>query len=267
VSTPATTPRGLHPTEEVIVTGLATFERRVASPEATLICVHGGLDRGGSFARLARRSERFDVLAYDRRGYQASRGLTPLSLEAHIDDLLALSAWARARGPVVVLGHSYGGVVAYGAAVISDEVASVVVGYETPVNWLYDNNRNYGNLRPAPGDEAESFFRRMVSDGAWERLSDAEKESRRADGPALVDDLLTLRGEAPFSLADIRVPSTYVYGDSHRVDHHRLLAERLESVSPLMRCRQLTHAGHGAHLSTPDQLLAAVTTEWDERCA
>ena len=49
--------------------------QRLAFPEANIICVHGGLDRGGSFARLARRTEQFDLIAYDRRGYQGSRSL------------------------------------------------------------------------------------------------------------------------------------------------------------------------------------------------
>jgi pimeloyl-ACP methyl ester carboxylesterase len=66
-------------------------------PEATLICVHGGLDRGGSFARLARRINAFDVVTYDRRGYQGSRDLQPLSFELHVEDLLALARRERAR--------------------------------------------------------------------------------------------------------------------------------------------------------------------------
>ncbi|HEY5010734.1 MAG TPA: hypothetical protein VIH73_06215, partial [Acidimicrobiales bacterium] len=71
-------PHGLHFVANSPVRGLAVAERRVEHPEATVICIHGGLDRGGSFARLARRIDRFDLVTYDRRGYQASRELQPL---------------------------------------------------------------------------------------------------------------------------------------------------------------------------------------------
>ena len=74
-------PQGLHFVANSPVAGLAVAERRVESPLATVICIHGGLDRGGSFARLARRMELFDLVAYDRRGYQGSRDLGPLGLE------------------------------------------------------------------------------------------------------------------------------------------------------------------------------------------
>ena len=80
----------LHFTSNSPVKGLAVAERRVIDPEATVICVHGGLDRGGSFARLVRRLETFDVVAYDRRGYQGSRDVQPLGLQYDVDDLSAL---------------------------------------------------------------------------------------------------------------------------------------------------------------------------------
>src|SRR5665213_3502756 len=77
MSTASSLPHGLHFVSSTPVPGLAVAERRVANPEATLICIHGGLDRGGAFARLARRCERFDVVTYDRRGYQGSRRAAP----------------------------------------------------------------------------------------------------------------------------------------------------------------------------------------------
>ena len=43
-STP-TVPRTLHYVDHSPVRGLAIAERRVEEPEATLICIHGGLDR------------------------------------------------------------------------------------------------------------------------------------------------------------------------------------------------------------------------------
>ena len=68
-------PSRLHFIANSPVEGLAVAERRVASPQASIIFVHGALDRGGSFARVVRRLVEFDVVVYDRRGYQGSRDL------------------------------------------------------------------------------------------------------------------------------------------------------------------------------------------------
>ena len=232
----APTPHGLHFVARSPVPGLAVAERRVEHPEATIICIHGGLDRGGSFARLARRTDRFDLVTYDRRGYQGSRDLGPLGLEYHVDDLIAL--------------------------------AQLVVTYEAPLPWILRRN---GTGEPLGGDpelEAERFFRRIVSDSAWKRLSEFERDSRRRDGPALVSDLSSLRSAtAPFDIRTLRVPAVFVYGDVLAPDFYRTLGTELASINPLIQRRQAINAAHGAHLSIPDQLAALIAELWDDTCA
>ncbi len=249
------------------VPGLAVAERRVERPEATIICVHGGLDRGGSFARLARRTDRFDLVTYDRRGYQASRALGPLGLANHVSDLLAL---ARHEGPgraIIFFGHSYGGVVAFGAAIADASVAQLVVTYEAPLPWILPRDTAVAPLSDDPELEAETFFRRIVSDSTWERLSELERDSRRRDGPALVDDLTSLQGAAPFDVAELKVPAVYVYGDIRAPGFYRALSAELASINPLIDSREVTNASHGAHLSIPDQLAALIGELWDDTCA
>lgn len=242
-------------------------ERRVELPEATLICVHGGLDRGASFGRLARRLETFDVVAYDRRGYQRSRDLAPLSLELHIGDLLAIARTEAARGPVLYLGHSYGGVVALGAALADPTLAQLVLAYEAPLPWILSRQSARPPLTTDAAKESEIFFKRLVSPGAWDRLSEAERQSRRLDGPALVSDLTTLTSEPPFTLADLATPTVFIHGDDALADHYRALSQKLERVSPNIFSREIRKAGHGAHLSSPDQLAALIRELWEQRCA
>jgi pimeloyl-ACP methyl ester carboxylesterase len=250
------------------VPGLAVAERRVERPEATVICVHGGLDRGGSFARLARRTDRFDLVTYDRRGYQGSRSLGPLGLANHERDLIALARHETAGRPIIFFGHSFGGVVAYGAAIADASVARLVITYEAPLPWIL---RRHGTTAPTGGDpelEAERFFRRVVSDSAWERLSELQRESRQRDGVALVDDLTGLHGATPpFDIAALKVPAVYVYGDVLAPDFYRSLSIKLASINPLIRSRQVTNAAHGAHLSIPDQLASLIGELWDDTCA
>jgi pimeloyl-ACP methyl ester carboxylesterase len=268
VSSVPTTPKGLHFVTDSPVAGLAVAERRVDMPEATLICVHGGLDRGGSFARLARRIDAFDVVTYDRRGYHGSRDLQPLTFALHVEDLLALARREHDRGPVIVFGHSYGGVVALGAALAEPSLVRLAVLYEAPMPFVLRREGMHMPLSANPEREAEMFFRRLVSDAAWERLSELERESRRRDGPALMSDLASLRdGNVALDLTRLRVPTTYAYGDERSPDYYRELCDRLAALNPLIGGRELHNAGHGAHLSIPDQLAAMIESLWRATCA
>lgn len=263
----ATLPRGLHTVADSPVPGLAVAERRVEGALATVICIHGGLDRGGSFARLARRTDSFNLVAYDRRGYQGSRSLGPLTLEGHIDDLLAIAERESSRGPVIYFGHSFGGVVAMGAAIASPSSVQLVIAYESPLPWVLHRESSRPSLTDDSEYEAEVFFRRMVSNSAWERLSEHERESRRLDGPALLSDLSSLRtGGAPFDLSDLKTPTLYLHGDGIIADYYRALGARLPEVNPLIKVRELTHANHGAHLSSPDQLSTVISETWESLC-
>jgi pimeloyl-ACP methyl ester carboxylesterase len=237
-------------------------------PEATLICVHGGLDRGGSFARLARRTNAFDVVTYDRRGYQGSRALQPVSFELHVEDLLALARQERARVPVIIFGHSYGGAVALGAALAEPSLVQMAVLYEAPLPWILRREGMHTPLTNNLEREAEMFFRRIVSDAAWERLSELERDSRRRDGPALRSDLSSLRdGTLALDVTKLRVPTTYAYGDERSPDYYRELCDKLTQLNPIIGRRELRNAGHGAHLSIPDQLAAMIESLWHETCA
>jgi pimeloyl-ACP methyl ester carboxylesterase len=267
VSTPPT-PHGLHFVADSPIPGLTVAERRVEHPEATIICIHGGLDRGGSFARLARRTDRFDLVTFDRRGYQGSRELGPLGLESHVSDLTALAHHEGRGRAIIFFGHSYGGVVAIGAAIPHEYQARLVITYEAPLPWILRRDEIGVPLGDDPQLEAEKFFRRIVSDSAWERLSELERDSRRKDGPALFDDLSSLRAKTPpFDLASLKVPTVYVYGDSRAPDFYGSLSAELASLNPLIRSRRVTNAAHGAHLSIPDQLAALIGELWDETCA
>ncbi len=261
-------PQGLHFTGDSPVPGLAVAERRVQHPEATIICAHGGLDRGGSFARLARRTDRFDFVTYDRRGYQGSRNLYPLGLEHDRNDLLALARREAARGPVILFGHSFGGVVTLAAAIAEPTLAQLVVVYEAPLPWILRRQVSRTLFSDDPSLEAERFFRRQVSDYAWERLSELQRASRRADGPALLSDLTGLRGQrGPFDLAALRVPAHYLYGDGPISDYYQSLCVELRRINPAIASRALHDATHGAHLSVPDQLIAVIESLWSETCA
>jgi len=92
------------------------------------------------------------------------------SLADHIADLVAVVG----DGPAVVVGHSYGGAVALGAAVQAPEVIGAVGAYEPPMPWTpWWPRRSASSIADEdPATFAEGFFRRVVGDAGWDRLSD-----------------------------------------------------------------------------------------------
>jgi pimeloyl-ACP methyl ester carboxylesterase len=249
--------------------GLHIIEREGAAPGGpTVVLVHGSLDRAESFRRAMRRLPELTTVAYDRRGYQGSREAGVVGLSGHIDDLLAIVGEVRDRGAssVAAVGHSVGGDVVIGAALADPRSCDSVGAFEPPMPWLgfrrtpsgEDRPRGWAAMAEDPAEEVERFFTRMVSPSAWQRLSDAGRAGRRADGPALVADLLSLRGEPPFDVMDLAVPALFGVGGPASAAHHRESVAWLGTHVPGAAVYEIGHAQHGAHLSHPDHFAAFV---------
>ena len=237
---------------------------------ATVIFVHGTLDRGDSFRRVMRRLPDLGAVSYDRRGYQGSRGGGVTDLQGHAVDLVAIAGEARrhAPGPVVALGHSLGGDVVIGAALAEPGAFEAIGAYEPPMPWLgfrRDPGSSARNIAaegwPAladdPAEEAERFFSRMVSPEAWARLSEEGRASRREDGPAVLADMRSLRSEgAPFDVTCLAMPSVFGVGGERSALHHRRGVRWLGEHVPGATVFVIEAAQHGAHLSHPDHFAA-----------
>ena len=213
--------------------GLHILERAGSAPGApTAVFVHGSLDRAESFRRVMRRLPDLAIVAYDRRGYQGSREAGVVGLRGHIADLVDIVTEVRARGAttIAVIGHSVGGDVVIGAALAEPDLCDSVGAFEPPDALAGLPAPAAGRGPPTaaglplaedPAEEVERFFSRMVSPSAWRRLSDEGRAGRRADGPALVADLLGLRGDPPFEVMDLAVPALFGRGGPGSEPHHR----------------------------------------------
>jgi pimeloyl-ACP methyl ester carboxylesterase len=217
----------------------------------TVVLVHGSLDRGASFARTVRRLPDLHVVTYDRRGYHHSRAMpVATDLDRHVADLVALVG----DGPAVVVGHSYGGDVALGAALASPGAIGAVGAYEPPLPWCewWPRRSASSIVNEDPARFAEGFFRRVVGDAGWERLTDGARAERQADGPALVAELGDLRRrQAPFDLAALRAPLILGRGGTS-VWHHRRAIDALVELVPEAEVIEIPGSAHGAPLSHPD---------------
>ncbi len=220
-----------------------------------VVLVHGSLDRASSFSRVIRRLPDLHTIAYDRRGYHRSRDVTPLahSLDGHIDDLFAVIGGR----PAVVIGHSFGGTVTLGAALWNKPDSSIqaIAAYEPPLPWL-----SIPGARPSAGSTidddptvvSEQFYRRVMGNSAWERLSEAAQDDRRGDGPALAAEIRSIRGdEPPFDVRLLVLPAVFGRGGHSNPRQRGGVQWLLDHVAG-SELIEIPDAGHGAHLSHPD---------------
>jgi pimeloyl-ACP methyl ester carboxylesterase len=104
----------------------------------TLILVHGGVgDRTRWTPMLPLLSSRFRACAMDRRGRGGSGDSPEYSLTKEAEDVAAVVD-SRA-GDVFVLGHSYGGVAALEAALLTRRVRKLIL-YEPPLQDPVEHN-------------------------------------------------------------------------------------------------------------------------------
>jgi pimeloyl-ACP methyl ester carboxylesterase len=252
-------PRGLKITEHPPEGGWDGYEGPV------VVFVHGSLDRGDSFLRTVRRLPGWGAVTYDRRGYQGSRDLPPTDLGGHVEDLLGVVGGAPGDpSRVSAVGHSVGGDVVVGAAIAAPRAFASIGAFEPPMPWLgihlrpapatppdVSAPRRWPPLGDDPGVEAERFFRRMVGDAIWDRLPESTRLDRRADGPALVADLRSIRGPAPFDVTALTVPTLFGRSGPGGEAHHRETASWLVAQVPGAELMEIEAARHGAHLSHP----------------
>lgn len=263
----------------------------------TVVLVHGAMDRAASFGRVMRRLVEYDVIAYDRRGYAGSLSIgadeaAPVheggssrgAIYANADDLRAVIQWSGCAHAVVV-GHSLGGTVAMALAagpvdehrdrgvgehgVIErgvgerGEVVSLGV-FESPAPWLdgsfSDVGRGAIDVAEADGAEAaaEYFYKLMIGDQTFSRLRDRDRQARRAEGPALVAELRALRDPSlAVDLSAVDLPTIVGNGSTSSPSLRHGAALVMEAITDAWGV-EIAGAGHGAHLTHPDEFASYV---------
>lgn len=227
---------------------------------AHVVLIHGSLDRSAGMLKLSRRLDHvFDVTRYDRRGYGRSTPHPgPFGMSDQVDDLAAVVEGAASPGPLVLVGHSYGGNVALAYVDRHPGHVAAVVTYESPLSWeaWWPADSAGGNAMAwsdDPDEAAERFMRRLIGDDRWERLPPSTRAARRREGAAMVGELTDLRARAPWRSERIDVPVLVMRGE-HGQEHHRLGTAALVERLPDAELHVVADARHFGPNTHPDEV-------------
>ena len=227
-------------------------------PAANIVLVHGALDRGMAFRGVVARLHDYDTTAYDRRGYGASLDLDLASdISDHVADLMGLIG----DKPSIVIGHSYGGLVAMLAAAQHPDLITVLGVYEPPLPGV--TLPTDGDVpEPEPPSGAEDlvrwFYRRTVGESAFDQMGEHAQKALIAEAPALAADLGgAANTPEPFDPSMVSVPTLVGYG-GQSVPRHIARAEWLAENLPNGSLMEAPDAAHPCHRTHPEQFVAFI---------
>lgn len=221
----------------------AAVESQVHRPQ--ILMIHGSPGDWSGYLEYMRRGdllERADVIAVDRPGYGASNaGLALPDLKAQAASLAPLLRRLAAVGPVLVVGHSYGGPVAVRLAVDYPDAVAGLVLIAASVDPELEEWRWFNRVAEWPPVQ-------WMLPAAW-NVSNAEIKPLRADlllmqpawsgirQPVAIvhggEDTLVPIGNADFAREALRqsvIVRDYLYPD----ENHFILWERLDLLVPIL---------------------------------
>ena len=217
----------------------------------TVVLVHGAFAESASWNGV--------IVRLQDQGYTVIAAANPIRSVSGDAEFLA-SIFEAVEGPVVAVGHSYGGTVITNA--LRDNVAALVY----VAGFAPDVGENIGELSARyPGATlGETLWTVPLSDGSNDLYIRQEKYHRQfaEDVPAEQTTLMAV-GQRP--LRDVAVnegsgppawksiPSWFVFGELDKnipVAAHRFMAERAEARETV----EIEGASHAVGVSHPDEV-------------
>ena len=226
-----------------------------------VVLVHGAGSARWSFDAVRPFLEPgFTVIAVDRRGRGDSTDAEGYELGREIEDVAAV---LRDLGPdAMLVGHSYGGLVAAGAAGLLDELPRLAL-YEPPMGGVLADERTVERwdrlIRDGERDlMMREFFREIAGydEQAIDELARSPLwEARRQVTPTVPRELraeLAHHFDAE-ALARITAPTLMLVGTESPDWAKRSTRAYLEAI-PTAELRVLDGQGHSANVSAPELL-------------
>jgi len=235
-----------------------------------ILVIHPGMDDGSSWKKVvAFLAERFTVVAIRRRQYRLDiQG--DVSIRDEVADIAALTA--ELNGPVLIVGHSSGAVVALEAlAVLPDSFIAGVL-YEPPVTIDPAAPVGGDSLDAAkeaiaqnkPGKAIQIFTRDMVGLPAWQarliRVFVTLNGRMRRLAPRQIADLSAMRdlGLRLPAYAGIDIPVLLIGGEQSTGDLSRQL-DALEKMLLHTKRALMKGQGHSANVRAPKELATLIS--------
>ncbi len=217
------------------------------SGDVVVAFVHGVLDRGRSFTGVADAlGSECRMLWWDRRGYgsAANTSSAAVGIDTQISDVLTVLAGRRA----VVVGHSFGGIIAMGVAARAPESVEAVVAYESCVAWApgWDDRAMQGVFL---SEDPEASALRLMFGERYDEMSGQERERRRRDAAVFLAEERSVREGPPYDLAGVGCPVVYGVSDAAVMP---AVTDYLERRLPSIEFSTLPGAGHHAHRADPE---------------
>ncbi len=237
--------------------------------DVPVVLLHATLSASVQLAGLGRLlAARGPVFALDRRGSGESAVLPPQPLDVgvHVADAAALLDAEGLRAAILV-GHSFGGIVALEAAARIPERVIAVVAWEPPYEPLADEETRAAfaavaaatahahAARGAPA-AAAAFLDGVAGEGAWQALSARARAFMAAQGDGALADA-GLAGLEPAGLARIAAPVTILAGTASEAFYAPIARAVVERV-PGARLVTLGGMRHAAPITDAGPVAAAI---------
>lgn len=237
-----------------------------------MLIVHGGLSDESAWDRVARElAPNFRVLRIRRRLYRTDLPADPTtSIASEVDDVLRVAA--AIEGPILLVGHSSGAVVALETLVTDPGPFAAAALYEPPL-VLDEDIGGSGELPRAraavasghAGKAVQIFLRKMVQAPVWQAMImraqvrfDATLRSyvpRQLDDTEAMDRL----GSRLDAYAAIRIPVLLISGADSPTQLRERTARLAERLAGHAVQTVLAKQGHVANIMAPRELARRLT--------
>lgn len=244
--------------------------------EEPIVLVHGSWVDHETWALVVPLlAESFRVLTYDRRGHSQSE---PPSGEGTFDqDVADLAALIEHLdfAPAVLVGNSYGAIVALGLAARRPELIRRLSIHEPPLFGLLagdpayepilqDVNRQTGVIldliqRGDAAGGAERFVEMALGPGSWAHLPPPVQQTFIRNASTFLDESRDPAGTTPDreALSRFTKPVRVSYG-TQSPPFFPAIAARIQAVIPGADLQAFPGAGHVPHFSHPREFVQTV---------
>lgn len=246
--------------------GINIHFTRTGEGKPTLVLLHGLTANGACWTGLARIFEKeFDIIMPDARGHGESD--VPdygYRYEDHANDVIGLISSLKLP-PVVLLGHSMGGMTAAVVACRSPKLlrgliladpafVSTKVQREVRDSDVCDQHRK---ILGKSFEELVTDLHSRHPNRSLETISQIAR-ARLQTSMAAFDILTPPLPDYKQLVRMINVPGLLIFGDTGVVSS--VVVREVQSLNPKFQVKQIPKAGHGLHYDQPEQFAAAVRT-------